>query len=97
MFLSKTPTLWPPVPPPAGSHPHHHHHFSGGGGGGGGGEGTKTLFAPFYTKKRSFCQDRLGTKVGKVEERDVSAEGGNSSYYKPKARPDDTLFCGAVF
>jgi hypothetical protein len=32
----------------------------------------------------------------KVEEKHVSAEGGNSSYYKPKARPDDTLFCGAV-
>ena len=29
MFLSKTPTLWPPVPPPAGSHKQHHH-YSGG-------------------------------------------------------------------
>lgn len=34
MFLSKTPTMWPPVPPPAGKISHHHHHSEGGGGGG---------------------------------------------------------------
>eukprot|EP01043_Picozoa_sp_COSAG02_P017023 COSAG02_NODE_762_length_17464_cov_12.006219_13_plen_78_part_00 len=40
MFLSKTPTLWPPVPPPAGSHKQHHHYSHGEGGGGGWGNSS---------------------------------------------------------
>eukprot|EP01046_Picozoa_sp_COSAG06_P019045 COSAG06_NODE_1345_length_9785_cov_2.721557_1_plen_89_part_10 len=27
------------------------------------------LFEPFIYKKRSFCQDRLGTNIGKVEKK----------------------------
>jgi hypothetical protein len=27
----------------------------------------KTIFEPFIYKKRSFCQDRLGTNIGKTK------------------------------
>ena len=49
----------------------------------GGGRGARgadnAIFAPFYTKKRSFCQDRLGTNIGNAEKmggRFLSAGGG---------------------
>eukprot|EP01046_Picozoa_sp_COSAG06_P096966 COSAG06_NODE_43072_length_375_cov_1.126812_1_plen_80_part_00 len=29
-------------------------------------------FAPFYAKKRSFCQDRLGTDIGKALKRSAA-------------------------
>eukprot|EP01046_Picozoa_sp_COSAG06_P036763 COSAG06_NODE_4084_length_4591_cov_2.794524_3_plen_103_part_00 len=31
------------------------------------GAGKMIFLSHFYTKKRSFCQDRLGTNIGKVE------------------------------
>jgi hypothetical protein len=39
------------------------------------------LLAPIYTKKPSFYQDRLGTNMGKVERKHVSAghAGGDAA------------------
>ena len=32
---------------------------------------TKRAFAPFYTKNRTFCQDRPGTNIEKIETKDL--------------------------
>ena len=49
----------------------------------GGGRGARgadhAFFAPLCPKKRSFCQDRLGTNIGNAEKRSVfclQVEGG---------------------
>ena len=61
MFLSKTPTLWPPVPPPAGSH-EHHHGYSGGsahGQNGGGGWGQNSSgYKPKVFDDKMFAEVR---------------------------------------
>ncbi len=59
MFLSKTPTLWPPVPPPAGSH-QKHHRYSGGSSHGesGGSEWGNTSYKPKVFDDKAFAEVR---------------------------------------
>ena len=37
------------------------------------------IFAPFIFKKRSFCQDRLGTNIGKTQKKTVFRTASNGA------------------
>lgn len=66
MFLSKTPTLWPPVPPPAGGHEHHHHHSgSSGWGGNGSGYSSKAFDDKAFAEVRTFLARQSGVSSSK--------------------------------